>query len=366
VNCIKLVLEVVTPAFVAGADQRDVELRAASIKGLLRWWWRASEGHRFRDLDDLVQEEGRFFGSAALKMRSLLLVTAEREAPESSATYEYRRRDKDGRETKAQALHYLGYGPIRIASKEERAAAEAGRDPALLGPDRRPKRGAVYIRPALAPGTRLTVNLSWRHGTLSDDQRNQLARALGGWVALGGVGCRSRKGMGSLDLVEVMGNAVREPHGFSEVLQEAIAEYRTDGAPLPQQLPKWPQVRFRQVLHQTDPKTSWEEALGALALEYRKLRPRVRDRERRFICGEVNPRRASSVLLSVHREEQGFFGLMVALPCWKDASSEARPAWDSFLLERGRGRPCGGRPAGRVGGEGTHLSARGPKCDGGG
>jgi len=32
-----------TPAYIAGADQKEPELRAPSFKGILRWWHRASD-----------------------------------------------------------------------------------------------------------------------------------------------------------------------------------------------------------------------------------------------------------------------------------------------------------------------------------
>jgi len=349
VNYVDLHLELLTPAFLAGANQHEVELRAASIKGLLRWWWRASEGHRFPNPAELARAEAGVFGSAEMKLKSPLQVGVEMlsrgdpviargtNAPTSSAEYSYQRRERDGgiRSGKAQALHYLGYGPIRLPSREEREAAEAGRDPALLGPNKRAKEGVVYIRPAFEPGTRLKVRFAWRDGVLSDDQQNQLLRACGGWLALGGLGCRSRKGFGSLQLLEPV--AASDPHLAERVanrIRKAIKIYRSQGEQLPGPLPKWPQLRFRQILHETTPKSSWEEALGALALEYRKLRPRIKDRERRFICGEANPRRASSVFLSVHRNEQSFVGIMVALPCWKDEAMEARSSWTSFFDRR--------------------------------
>ena len=48
-------VEVVTPMFLSGADQQKVEIRAASIKGQLRWWWRAMNGHL--SLEELKKQE---------------------------------------------------------------------------------------------------------------------------------------------------------------------------------------------------------------------------------------------------------------------------------------------------------------------
>lgn len=46
--------------FLAGADGQTPELRAPSIKGAMRFWWRALNGHR--DLKSLKEEEANFFG----------------------------------------------------------------------------------------------------------------------------------------------------------------------------------------------------------------------------------------------------------------------------------------------------------------
>ncbi|TAE90912.1 MAG: type III-B CRISPR module RAMP protein Cmr1 [Verrucomicrobia bacterium] len=37
-------LEIITPCFCAGADQGIAEIRAASIRGQLRWWFRVLGG----------------------------------------------------------------------------------------------------------------------------------------------------------------------------------------------------------------------------------------------------------------------------------------------------------------------------------
>jgi CRISPR-associated protein Cmr1 len=52
--------ETITPMFLAGADGRTPELRPPSIKGLMRFWWRAMNGH----LSDLKKEEGKIFGAS--------------------------------------------------------------------------------------------------------------------------------------------------------------------------------------------------------------------------------------------------------------------------------------------------------------
>jgi CRISPR-associated protein Cmr1 len=53
--------ETITPMFLAGADGTTPELRPPSIKGALRFWWRAMNGHL--PLEKLKDLEGQIFGN---------------------------------------------------------------------------------------------------------------------------------------------------------------------------------------------------------------------------------------------------------------------------------------------------------------
>lgn len=53
--------ETITPMLMHGADGASAELRPASIKGILRFWWRAIHGDL--PLDKLHEKEGEIFGS---------------------------------------------------------------------------------------------------------------------------------------------------------------------------------------------------------------------------------------------------------------------------------------------------------------
>ncbi|HMW06627.1 MAG TPA: type III-B CRISPR module RAMP protein Cmr1 [Leptospiraceae bacterium] len=52
--------EVITPMFLGGVDGKSAELRAPSIKGALRFWWRAMNGDL--PLSELHQKEAEIFG----------------------------------------------------------------------------------------------------------------------------------------------------------------------------------------------------------------------------------------------------------------------------------------------------------------
>lgn len=64
--------ETITPMFLSGADQNVPELRPPSIKGALRFWWRAMNGHL--SLEDLKQKEDEIFGGTDGRSRVLVRV----------------------------------------------------------------------------------------------------------------------------------------------------------------------------------------------------------------------------------------------------------------------------------------------------
>lgn len=70
--------EILTPMFLAGADGQTPELRAPSIKGALRFWWRAMYAHL--PLDRLKKQEGELFGGTGEESsRSKILVRVEQQ-----------------------------------------------------------------------------------------------------------------------------------------------------------------------------------------------------------------------------------------------------------------------------------------------
>jgi len=72
--------EVITPMFLAGADGITPELRPASIKGALRFWWRAMNGHL--EWKKMLELEGKIFGST--QQRSNLIIRIEKELKDIS------------------------------------------------------------------------------------------------------------------------------------------------------------------------------------------------------------------------------------------------------------------------------------------
>ena len=64
--------EVTTPMFLNGADKYRPELRSASLKGVLRYWWRALHGHLRKE--ELHQTESEIFGGVNPASKSSIIL----------------------------------------------------------------------------------------------------------------------------------------------------------------------------------------------------------------------------------------------------------------------------------------------------
>lgn len=186
-------VEIVTPCFLGGARDR-AEWRGASMRGQLRWWFRAVTGARFAgDLDAVRGAEEEIFGST--RRSSAVRVTpsrgpeaergesgeallddgvtpeelAERWGDESRSTVDRLRLQRG---STSNPLHYLAYGPVARGKLE---------------------------RPLLPSRTPVRFTLQWVRNP-STDVMEMFSLALRAWLCLGGIGARSRKGFGSLHL----------------------------------------------------------------------------------------------------------------------------------------------------------------------
>ena len=69
-------LEAITPIFMRGADQTKAEIRSSSIKGLMRWWFRALAGNYFgNDVVNLRKAEESIFGSTGRRSRVVVEIS---------------------------------------------------------------------------------------------------------------------------------------------------------------------------------------------------------------------------------------------------------------------------------------------------
>ena len=209
---IEATYRVVTPLFCAGADSTHPEVRLPSIKGVLRYWWRALAWSRCRgDLDVVRREEDRLFGSAGGGQSRVLMRWAsppERTPIPVNEVLKVRA----GGEVVGDGARYLGYGVMEAFPRTNKRTGQ------------RTAAGQL-TRACLAP---FDFTVQTRGRDLNEQELTSLRDSLVALGILGGLGAKSRKGYGSLVLQDLRVNGQARwstPRSMDE-LRSAIAALR--------------------------------------------------------------------------------------------------------------------------------------------
>ncbi|MCI2423634.1 type III-B CRISPR module RAMP protein Cmr1 [Saccharopolyspora sp. K220] len=188
-------LEVVTPLF-SGDDRAstDSPIRVPSIRGALRYWFRAvATGHGVDDLSTLAKEESEIFGDtqnpSAIRMRVISQLVA------------------GGSGTEPAWAKPRSNGAARGGHGRDRNEGQFNGVQYLLGQGLWSHRDRL-TRPFVEPGGRFELQVRL---TDHDEQVNsRFLLAMWAWLTYGGLGSRVRRGFGQLRCVEVSG-ATRNP-----------------------------------------------------------------------------------------------------------------------------------------------------------
>lgn len=198
-------LRLITPLFMSGADQAVPELRAAALKSALRQWYRAADPRAvFAENKSGPRREDLYFGGAGDEKRGaagqspLLLRLGSSRLPQFGWSDVNVNRFTEGQGKQARnGLRYLSYS-LHFRENEGRRA--------------------------LAPGGAATLSLVLRRRAGAEQDVVKLRRA---WLSalwllgnLGSLGTRSRRGLGSIAIVNWSNVALDE-------------DWRADAAALP-------------------------------------------------------------------------------------------------------------------------------------
>lgn len=191
-----------TPAFLGDADQKASKVRPPSLKGALRFWWRALNWSGFLKQADQKQidalhamrkEEARLFGTTAADNAGgqgvFLLTIAKDETKVAEQPF--------GKDMSGAQLYLLGMG---------------------LGSF---KGGNHTLRNALESEGTFRAELLFRPKTSASDQKS-VADALYAFGLLGALGSRARHGMGSVSLTGWEGKDIRTVPKTEEEYKKAI------------------------------------------------------------------------------------------------------------------------------------------------
>jgi CRISPR-associated protein Cmr1 len=172
---------IVTPMFIGDAEQKAIDIRPPSIKGTLRFWWRAlnwgtclkqTKGDIAKALQTLHTQESKLFGTAA--------------------------QDTHG----GQGQFILQVTPTQLKVYKTPPNATGGL-PYLLGQGVHHFKDG-YLRNALQAGQDFKISLCFRPTAQAQDIKS-LAQALQLLGLLGGLGSRARKGFGAVAIHKMSG-----------------------------------------------------------------------------------------------------------------------------------------------------------------
>lgn len=168
-----LKLKTITPMFGGSATPREVDpkdpVRAASVRGHLRFWWRATAGVQYASAEDLFKAEEEIWGSAERYGKVALRVLEPVLGP-----------------------------PVKPSELvPDKGTAKTGpMERFFLHPFNENKSEGLPEASGLK-SVEFTLELDVTR--LSPEEKEQLKTALRAWIAFGGVGARTRRGLGALE-----------------------------------------------------------------------------------------------------------------------------------------------------------------------
>ncbi|WP_045826769.1 type III-B CRISPR module RAMP protein Cmr1 [Teredinibacter turnerae] len=246
-------IQVVTPMFGGGVEARVLDpsqlIRGTSIRGHLRFWWRATRGAKFDNLASLREREAAIWGDTDTPSRVQLQVRLlSNDKPKSVLEYieelknQNRKQKRDRTEpfsTNTDALLYIAFPFTDKQGKADSRRAE------------------------LLPFAEFQLALSFsppvQPGSEENSLRKEVEAALWAWVNFGGLGARTRRGCGSLSC------AVFSPQSpeIPQWLEEKLNSY---GILMGQERP-WPTLKdFFYSARGADNCTAWLNAVQPLKL----------------------------------------------------------------------------------------------------
>lgn len=231
-------ISVVTPMFggssVAGEVDRKAPIRSASIRGHLRFWWRATRGAAYADAVQLRKAEAEIFGDTEHPSKVKIWVEPVGDKVSLLNVMEESGDTRKPRICKAlKPVDYVMF-PFKTEQKTQRNTNEK----------------AQYLNPPY----RFTLRLRYDAQLKNEQGQEELKRlrdeveelALWAWINFGGIGARTRRGCGALYCPDFSpsNKTVREPDGFNAWIRNRLKKYGVELLPFGSSR-EWPTLSDR-------------------------------------------------------------------------------------------------------------------------
>jgi len=238
---ITLEIETITPMFLSGANQNKAELRAASIKGLLRFWWRALQAES--DIAELRKKDegvgGSSFGIRLSNTEHIEPVTTRLPNDNQIHTVTFRSQ-RQNRQITINILEYLAYGSYNPRGRQ--------------------------LRPYIPVNEKFNIIFSFNN----DRHLSEVLCAMYIFSLFGGLGSRSRNGFGSFCITNyheafsgIFKNPINNPYD-----KEVLGLFITNGT-----VQSYPSFANRtRVFRSKTAHNTWDSALAEVGKLYRRIR----------------------------------------------------------------------------------------------
>lgn len=157
-------------------------IRVASIRGQLRFWWRACNPGRAGDVASLRRQEAEIWGSTSRPSATTITVTQQ---PDGHTPIEIYGPDKKGRCAPLKNHEDIAYGAFSLKPGEK----DRGRVPGTL---------SRFEHPEFRVSIRITIHPK-EHSISLDEASAGVEEALTAWSLFGGLGGRTRRGFGAIE-----------------------------------------------------------------------------------------------------------------------------------------------------------------------
>ncbi|HHT9159335.1 MAG: type III-B CRISPR module RAMP protein Cmr1 [Ignavibacteria bacterium GWB2_35_6b] len=267
-------IETITPMFLAGADGKTAELRPASLKGLLRYWWRALQADG--DLNRLRDNESGIFGSIDRGGSFSIQIKHEsfRITRTKFANYPV---PVEGKTFKINILEYLAYGTLEYEKGE----------------------GNYFTRDYIQPNSRFKVIVS----CFNEECMKEILKTFYVFGLFGGLGSRNRNGFGGFDISNktIVFEAIKSDFSIDtpytkENLIKLIKNISTQ-----------PYSSFSEqtkLFRSKKPFDSWDKALANVGIIYKQIRSKLEKRhsfeKRQYIGSPIVEKKGTKSFLERH------------------------------------------------------------------
>lgn len=174
-------VDVVTPMFLGAADPKEAELRAASIKGMLRFWWRATCG--IDKLEEMKTKENDVFGSTSTKSSfSISVKTKDNCDVKRKTEFDEYKNSRAAHSTysveghnnlKPYILDYLSYGTYEYKKEQHKN---------------------IYNKKHIEPDFKFSIIFNF----YNKEYIAEVIKSFQYLLSFGGIGAKNRNGFGSI------------------------------------------------------------------------------------------------------------------------------------------------------------------------